>query len=282
MKISLLIIPILLIMVFFQLFKGTDKIKVNSNIPYYSGKNFNPEHHILDIYMPDSKEKTPVLIFIHGGIWRAGDKAMGPMENLGKVFAENGITVVQINYRLYPEVIFPEFVNDAANAVSWVYNNIENYNGDKNKIYLGGHSAGGHIAALVALDTSYLTALGINASVIKGIIPMEGAYDINLMFKDSGTANVWKLKDVFSNDEKIWKSASPVFYSKNCIAKVLLIHGSNDELTPKEQTDEFYKALKDNNKNAELYIAQGKDHFSIISKMKDGDDVVEKIVEFIK
>ena len=204
------------------------------------------------------------------------------MTNLGKIFAGKGITVVQLNYRLFPKVTFPEFPRDIAKAVAWVYNNIESYNGDKNKIFLGGHSAGGHLSALVGLDSSYLNAERISPDIIKGLIPLEGAYDINLMFKDPETAGIWMLSDAFGSDENVWKQASPVNYVQNCNTRILLIHGSNDNLTPREQTDMFYKKLRDNNKNAEVYTAPGKDHFSVISKMNMNDDVVEKIVKFIK
>jgi len=132
----------------------------------------------LDIYLPRAAEKAPrprkTLVFIHGGGWTRGHKDRYGF--LGRAFARAGYVVVVTNYRLYPQAAFPAFVEDAAKAVAWVRANIAGHGGDPERIYLMGHSAGAHIAALVALDPRYLRTVKVPRAAIKGMIGLAGPY----------------------------------------------------------------------------------------------------------
>ena len=124
--------------------------KLKADVPYGSGSRQK-----LDIYLPASQLKSEaVIVFLYGGSWRKGSKR--DYRFVGQMLASQGYAVVIPDYRLFPEVIFPAFVEDAAAAISWVYKNRVGPGEPSNKIVLMGHSAGAHSAALLALDKTYL------------------------------------------------------------------------------------------------------------------------------
>jgi arylformamidase len=135
--------------------------------------------HVLDIYAPEmpSESGLPVMFWIHGGGWQAGDKndvALKP-----KVLTERGFVFVSTNYRLLPEVNMDDLMGDVATSLGWVYKHIAEYGGDPNRIFVGGHSAGAQVAALICTDDRYLKKEGVSFKVLKGCIPVDGdTYDI--------------------------------------------------------------------------------------------------------
>src|SRR5690606_9984890 len=113
------------------------------------------ERKKLDIYTPERPVgPAPVVMFIYGGGWAAGDKF--EYEFVGRAFAANGYVAVIPDYRKYPEVTFPGFLEDNAQAIRWIEDNIANYGGDKNRFFLVGHSAGAYNSVMLALDSSFL------------------------------------------------------------------------------------------------------------------------------
>lgn len=137
----------------------------------------------LDVFSPsDANQRYPVVIFAHGGTWVYGDKDLsGAYRNVGKNLAKNGIVAVMINYRLAPFVRHPEHARDVARAYAWIVKNVERYGGDPDRIILAGHSAGGHLATLVAADERYLKdkQLGLTDSQrqsLRGVVSLCGVY----------------------------------------------------------------------------------------------------------
>ncbi|HUC87003.1 MAG TPA: alpha/beta hydrolase, partial [Candidatus Saccharimonadales bacterium] len=127
-------------------------------------------HQKLDVYLPTFKPYDTVILFWHGGTWRRGDKRR--YRFIGRTLAAMGYTAVLPNYRLYPAVTFPAFIEDAAAAVQWVER--EHH---PRRIFLMGHSAGAHIAAVLALDNRYFKALPAPHPRIAGFIGLAGAYN---------------------------------------------------------------------------------------------------------
>jgi acetyl esterase/lipase len=149
------------------------------NLAYYRGKDADPVHHRLDLYLPESKKDFPVLVLVHGGAWMLGDKSFfGWGKDLGRYFASRGIGVVMPSYRLSPSVKHPEHVKDVARAVAWTYRHIACYGGDPKELFLCGHSAGGHLVALLASDPRYLRAEKMSLKDIKGVIAVSGVYRV--------------------------------------------------------------------------------------------------------
>jgi acetyl esterase/lipase len=132
--------------------------------------------HMLDVYRPrPTAMPAPVVVFIYGGGWIVGEKAW--YRFVASALVASGMLVVIPDYRLYPEVRFPAFMDDAAAAVAWTRTNAGRFGGDPRRLFLMGHSAGATIAALLALDPSYLRAAGLSTRDVCGVIGLAGPYD---------------------------------------------------------------------------------------------------------
>src|SRR5262245_31710690 len=118
-------------------------IEAVKDIAYVDGKDADSERHRLDLYLPKSRVGYSVLIWAHGGGWKNGKKE--EFEVVGRSLARGGVGMVSINYRLYPKVRFPDNVKDVARAVAWVRRNIGKHGGRADRLFIGGHSAGGHL-----------------------------------------------------------------------------------------------------------------------------------------
>lgn len=179
------------------------------------------ERQHLDIYEPaaSSASPAPVVVFFYGGGWRDGSKDM--YEFVGSSLAREGIVVVVPDYRLWPEVRYPVFVEDAAAAVAWVQREIERFGGDREQIFVAGHSAGAYMAALVALDERYLIGAGGDPDGLAGLAALSGPYDFLPL--DEGSY----LQDVFP--VPLRDGSQPLEYASSRALPMLLVHGMDDE-----------------------------------------------------
>ncbi|MEM6692352.1 MAG: alpha/beta hydrolase [Planctomycetota bacterium] len=137
------------------------------------------ERHVLDIYNADqpSSDSLPIVFWIHGGGWQVGDKSDVSIKP--KVLTDRGFIFVSTNYRLLPEVTMEELTNDVAKALGWIHRNIAEFGGDPNRIFVGGHSAGAQLAALLCTDHRYLEKEDVEFDSLKGCVPVDGdTYDI--------------------------------------------------------------------------------------------------------
>ena len=149
---------------------------VTSNIPYVENGH---ARQVLDIYAPESSagEQLPVVFWIHGGGWQVGDKSDVALKP--RALTQRGLVFVATNYRLLPDVAMDVLIRDVARAVAWVQQNISKYGGDPGRIFVGGHSAGAQLAALICTDDRYLKEFGGSFDVLRGCIPVDGdTYDI--------------------------------------------------------------------------------------------------------
>lgn len=144
-----------------------------TNISYYNqtvnkSNSYINERCVLDVYYPKNLKNFATIIWFHGGGLKGGDKEI-PLS-----LKEKGVAIVSVNYRFSPKVQAPSYIEDAAAAVAWVFNNIENYGGTTNLLFLSGHSAGGYLASMIGLDKRWLNKHQIDANKIAGIIPFSG------------------------------------------------------------------------------------------------------------
>lgn len=134
------------------------------------------ERHLLDIYQPTASAATaPVIVFFFGGNWVSGSRA--DYAFVGQALAARGFVVVIPDYRLYPQVRYPDFLDDAAQAVAWTRREIAGYGGDPARIFVMGHSAGAYNAAMLALDARWLGKQGSKPQALRGWIGLAGPYN---------------------------------------------------------------------------------------------------------
>src|SRR5260370_3142871 len=149
------------------------------DIPYFPGPEGDSFRHQLDLFLPKGQKDFPVVVLIHGGAWIMGDnRCCGLYSSVGEFLAGQGIGAVLPNYRLAPGIKHPGQIQDVAKAFAWTRSHIATYGGCPDKLFLAGHSAGGHLAALLATDEGYLKAEGSRAAHIKGVIAVSGVYRI--------------------------------------------------------------------------------------------------------
>jgi acetyl esterase/lipase len=172
----------------------------------------------LDVYMPRAQERaTPVVVFFYGGAWKSGNR--GDYKFVAEALTSKGFVVVIPDYRLYPEVRFPLFLDDGAAALTWVQDHIRTYGGDPGRIYVMGHSAGAYNAAMLAFDRGYLEAAGGSAN-LAGFIGMAGPYDFLPL--DSTT-----LENVFGKAPDL-PATQPVNFVAADSPRTLLLYGGED------------------------------------------------------
>lgn len=189
------------------------EIVKSSDIPYAAIEGVDANSLCLDIYVPQGAEGAPVLVMVHGGGWRAGDKrnrGVGP--NLAERYCGEGFVFASVNYRLVPAGKHPANVQDVAKAIAWIHDHAAEYGGDPDSIALMGHSAGAHLAALVATDARRLEAEGKPLGIVKRVVLLDtAAYDITRYMREFARPGMERLyRNAFGGDEASWRDASPM------------------------------------------------------------------------
>ena len=175
----------LLILAIAAFASGTFAQTLKSNIPYVENGH---ARHVLDIYTPPNAKHAPVLFWIHGGGWQAGDKTSVQVKP--KWFTDKGFVFVSTNYRLLPEVDMGTLIHDVAKAFGWVEKHIAEYGGDPKQVLVVGHSAGAQLAAILCTDARYLQEQGVGLDVLIGCVPVDGdTYDVPAIIEVAETRN---------------------------------------------------------------------------------------------
>ncbi len=248
-----------------------------TGLPYYDGPDAHPGKHRLDLFVPDGVQGAPALIFVHGGGWTSGDKNLYAF--IGRTFAQQGFVTAVINYRLSPEVQHPAHIEDVARAFAWVHKNISQYGGNPEKIFIMGHSAGGHLAALLALDEKYLQAHGLTLAAIKGAIPISGIYDVTI--EPPGPFNVYQI--VFGTDPQRRRDASPITHVGPRKPPSLIMYAQFDFPGFDAQARQLFSSLREYQNEAALVEIPAKDHVTIIASIGTANDTTtEAILKFLR
>jgi acetyl esterase/lipase len=180
----------------------------------------------VDVYVPDkaapgapmAAPPKPLIIFWHGGRWKSGDKS--DYRFVGAALAESGYVALIANYRHYPQVHMPGFMDDAAQTVQWAVAHAGEFGADPRQLFLMGHSAGAHMAALLALDPRYLRAT-CPAPAIAGVIGLSGPYDFLPLLEAD-------VQDMFG-PPALYPESQPINYVRADAPPMLLAHGLKDE-----------------------------------------------------
>jgi acetyl esterase/lipase len=244
-----------------------DNVEVKKDIAYLEDAD---NKHKLDFYLPKDQTNFPVLLFIHGGSWSSGDRSQYPP--LGNRYAAAGVGTAVMSYRLAPANRHPAQIEDAAAAFAWVFKNIGLYGGDTNRIFVSGHSAGGHLAALLGTDARYLARHGLTSKSIKGVISLSGVFDVS----DA-------KERVFGSDADIRKEASPLFQMRDGLPAFLLTYCEWDYFPLARQAKEFHAALERNGTASEVVFVAKESHISeMLSVSKADDQTVAAVLRFIR
>jgi acetyl esterase/lipase len=216
----------------------------------------------LDIYAPIEARGAPILLFWHGGSWQSGDKDR--YRFVGARLARQGFVVAVPNYRLAPANPFPAFMQDAALAVRWLSDHASEFGGDPARMYLSGHSAGGHIALILALDDRYLRAVGLTPSRLAGIVSIAGPTGLENLRGDG-------LKGVFPSDVPD-RHFSPIALAPSTArtaAPFLLISGLDDDVIYASSVARLASAIRAGGGQASVRAYPGVGHLGLLLAFSD-------------
>ena len=212
----------------------------------------------LDVF-PAGKPETPILVFFHGGYWHTfGSKDFSFVAE-GPVSA--GVTTVVTNYALCPKVTLEEIVRQSRAAIAWLYENALTFGGDRERIYVSGHSAGGHLTAMLAL-TSWETDYGLPVDTVKGGCPISGLFDLRpfpYTYLQPKLQLTW---------DQILRN-SPILRIPDVAPPLLVTYGDEETSELRRQSDDFLAAWRSRGLRGEHLPQPGKDHFSAIDGLLD-------------
>jgi arylformamidase len=260
---------------------------VKRDIPYAE-----PAHalQVLDIYSPAGAKNLPVVFWIHGGGWQAGDKASVDLKP--RVFVEKGFVFVSTNYRLLPSVEMETIFHDVAKSLGWVHKHIAEHGGDPNRILVMGHSAGAQLAALICIDDRYLKTEGVPFTVLKGCVPVDGdTYDVPAIIETAETRRrvhgqpqaKFGHREKFGNTSEKHRDFSAVTHvakGKN-IPPFLILHVA-DHPDNAAQAQRLGAVLKDASLPVTVFGAKETNHRRIDAELGQPDDPSTKaLFEFV-
>ncbi|MEO6636823.1 MAG: alpha/beta hydrolase [Ginsengibacter sp.] len=214
----------------------------------------------LDVF-PAAIPNAKTLVFIHGGYWHLLDKKM--FHFLAPAFLEKNVTIVLLNYPLAPLVSMDTIVSSCRRAMVWLQNNLTNYNGNPKQVYVAGHSAGGHLACMLACDN--------NTNFLKGIISLSGLYDLEpLRLSDINT--------ILQMDSAMSVRNSPIDVGLVHPCPLLLAVGGDETDEFKEQAHKMYEYCNDKRHDVQLMYIPGKNHFSILDAVTEPGSLLQSAI----
>jgi acetyl esterase/lipase len=256
-------------------------LRVARNLPF-TGKDDDKGLQSLDVYAPKTGSERPIMVWVHGGGWRKGDKAQVGVKP--QAFVDKGFVFVSVNYRLVPAVTYKEQAHDVTRAIAWVHKHARDYGGDPNQIYLMGHSAGAQLAALVGTDDRFLKAAGLPLTTLKGVILLDGAaYDVPRRIEAGEPKEKPLFEEVFGKDAASQRDSSATTHVARGkgIPPFLIFHVAGRDLS-RVQSEHLARLLTDAGVTAKVVPAEGKTHSSLSEDMGKPDDVPTRVVfEFL-
>ena len=226
---------------------------LDDNIHYYDDSinkddAYINERCILDIYYPENIKDFATIVWFHGGGLEGGSK------EIPAALKEKGLAIIGVNYRLAPRVKAPAYIEDAAAAVSWVFNNIATYGGDPSLIFVSGHSAGGYLASMVGLDKTWLDKHAIDANKIAGLIPFSGQVITHFTIrKERNIADTQPIIDKYA----------PLYHVRADAPPLLLITGDRElEMLGRYEENAYLMRMMRvvGHKETQLFELEGYDH----------------------
>jgi acetyl esterase/lipase len=209
----------------------------------------------LDVYVPAGAWNRPTVVFWYGGMWTKGSKEQ--YRFVGAALANSGYVAILPDYRLYPSVRFPDFVDDGALALKWAREHAAELGGDPRSIFIMGHSAGAHLTAMLALDERYLNKVGGDASWIRGWIAISAPYEL--------TMRVPVLTSIFgAHASSDWQ---PIQLISSRTPPALLVHGLEDNMVHPQEAVDFDEKLRALGIPVECRLYEGAGHIEAVASL---------------
>lgn len=238
------------------------------------GLVFDRERELhADVFLPRERgAATPVVVFFYGGSWRNGSKDW--YRFIGERLASHGVIAVIPDYRHFPQVRFPEFIEDAARAVVWADTH---FAAEGQPLFVAGHSAGAHIAALVATDGNYLKAAGGSIDRLAGMVGYSGVYDFLPLTDDI-------LKATFGGEPALWAASQPIRYVDGDEPPFFLVHGRNDRIVWPVNSESLARALRARAVPVSLLLPDELGHYAsaINFARRDDDEITQSLLTFLR
>ena len=218
----------------------------------------------LDLYFPDGPSQA-LLVFIHGGYWRSLDK--NDFSFLAPTFSKQGVTVAMINYGLAPQLTIDEIVRQCRAAIEWLAQNTQRYGADPSKLYIAGHSAGGHLAAMLAATHWPSVSTTLPIDLIKGAICISGLYDLEPVRHTS-------IKQDVRLDHAAAKRLSPAFLQPAFTIPILLAVGGDESDEFKRQTQLLMDSWS--HPGMQNIALPGANHFTVVEELAKADSPLHR------
>ncbi len=229
---------------------GNARLQVRTNVV------FDPVHHLaMDVYAPAGAHDLPMVVFFYGGSWQNGKRQW--YRWMGETLARHGLVVAIPDYRKYPQVRMEGFMTDAAHAVAWMHAHAADYGGDPKVTFLMGHSAGAHIAALLATDRRWLGKVGLQPQNLAGFIGLAGPYDF-LPLTDPAFIGM------FGDTPAAQADSQPVNFVNGDEPPMLLLQGTADHSVQAENARSLAKRMRARHESVEVRLYPGMGHTRVL------------------
>ncbi|MGY1890978.1 alpha/beta hydrolase [Pseudomonas sp. SDT291_1_S447] len=232
----------------------------------------------LDVYVPrHALAGAPVVVFFYGGSWNSGSR--DDYTFVGEALASRGIVAVVADYRLYPQVRYPLFLEDSARAVAWTRTHIREFSGNAQRMYLMGHSSGGYNAAMLALDANLLGAVGMSPKDLRGWIGLAGPYDfLPIENPDVRPVFFWPLSP---------PQSQPINHVSRSAPPALLIAASRDDLVdPARNTAGLARKMREVGVSVQDLYYSRPSHITLVATLsrplRGLAPVLDQVVGFIE
>ncbi|QJR11586.1 hypothetical protein DSM104443_02665 [Usitatibacter rugosus] len=231
----------------------------------------------LDAYRRrDTPPNAPVIVFFYGGSWDSGERSSYLFA--AEALSSRGFVVVVPDYRVYPAVTFPGFLDDAAASVAWTRAHARELGGNPDKLFLMGHSAGAHLAAMIALDPQYLARVGLTPKAVSGFIGLAGPYDF-LPLKSP------TLKTIFAPEETIART-QPITFASASAPPALLITGDEDTTVSPGNTTRLAQRLREKGASVTEVHYPTENHYTIVGRLaapfRSGEPLLDEVDRFVR
>ena len=245
---------------------GAESARVRAEVPMRFDVPYGAHHaERLDVFMPQTPAPAPIHVFIHGGYWHRLDKA--DFSFVARAFREAATVVV--NYALIPTVDLDELVRQVRASIAWVHANAKTFGGDANRITVSGHSAGGHLVAML-LATDW-ARFGAPADVVKAGCAISGLYDLEPI-------RLCYLNDVLALSPEAAARNSPLLLEPRGRVPLVLTVGGDEGAEYHRQQNDLAAAWRAHNAPVDILDAPGFDHFSIVAQLERPDSALARAI----